>query len=290
MDPRLPTPWMPPPPTHAAISRVYYEHLRQPNLSALSSWIASSDFGRLPDRPNVALYGDVMLDLTRLIEEFRFEMAAGAMYSIGLESELEKLSATQADGFAALGMPSSVRAVLSGYAAPVPLPLELLMNPAMSIPGTHLLGGWWAAQLFDSALVRGLSAMDRLAALLCCVDGGKVNPDWPPAMRPKTLSSLVRWKDSNEVAELRKLITGEIYDFVLTMRDSLVHRRRKPMVLHGDHITFRTRDDGVEERVTGITSDDQLALGLAFYNDTLVPACALVGRMIAPDYTGESRD
>ena len=279
--------WTPAPNVRLSVDNMCMNYLAEPDLRPLSSWIAKGDFGR-GARPNFHIYSDILLDLTRLIEEFRFEMAVGAMYAEGLEPELTELNNSETTGFAAYGMPASVKALLSGYSARTPSPYDLLTSPASRISGSRLLGGWWAAQLLDSALIRGRSAMDRLAALLFCADDAQLDPNHLPAMAPETIKKLKSWAGTAEIAELQTTLADETYEFVRSMRDGLVHRKRKPMVLHGDHVLVAPDEGGdPAQNVAGISPDIQIALGLAFYNETLVPTLALVGRMISPDYEPE---
>jgi hypothetical protein len=79
-----------------------------------------------------------------------------------------------ADG---MTVPTAVQALLAPYLRPNPAPGELIGRPGQPFAGHRVLGGWWAAQLFDSSLIRGLSCLDRLAIMLHCAAGKDLTRD-----------------------------------------------------------------------------------------------------------------
>lgn len=61
-------------------------------------------------------------------------------------------------------------ALLAGYGQNNFPPDQLLLNPTAALGGHRVLSGWWAAQLLDSAIIRGIAVLDRVAILLHCID------------------------------------------------------------------------------------------------------------------------
>lgn len=112
----------------------------------------------------------MLFDLSQLAEEFRFLTSAGALYSLGLQEQVAAAIPDVTAPGADIAVPVVVCALLAGYMRPMPPPSVLLHDPGQSIAGHRVLGGWWAARLFDSALIRGMPAFDRLAVLLFCAD------------------------------------------------------------------------------------------------------------------------
>lgn len=272
--------WMPNADSQVFAARVFREDLEPPNLDSLRNWIVRG--GMDDDRANSALYDDALYDLTKLLEEFRYEAAVACLYSTGLREEIGLLASEQHEGLNALGLPVKVRALLSGYAA-TPSPIDLFRQPAEGIPGLRILGGWWAAQLYDSALLRGMSVLDRLMTLLYCVDGQIINSKSMPSFRAGSMRGLLRWAERDEWIVLRELLGNPIFESVKSYRDGLVHRRREPMELHGDHVVGGWNDDGTNTLRRGGAADMHLVLVLDFYKLIMLPAFACVSALIDTD-------
>ena len=95
-----------------------------------------------------------------------------------------------------------------------------MTHPNQSIAGHRVLGGWWAAQHFDSALIRGLACLDRLAILLHCAAGKPFDRDRQtkelrlPAFRTNYLQALADAYDPTRGDKLTALLDHEIFKLV----------------------------------------------------------------------------
>jgi len=158
--------WLPDPQVEAKAAGIFYDDLPPLSVGRLSGWLAHRLELRAAEHSyDFDLYADALFDLSQLGEEFRFQAAAGALYSLGLQDQIAAAIPAEPMEGAGIGVPTVVRALLAAYMRPTPSPSALLHDPGQSIAGHRVLGGWWAAQLFDSALIRGMSALDRLAIL-----------------------------------------------------------------------------------------------------------------------------
>jgi hypothetical protein len=233
---------------------------------------------------DLELYTDALFDLSRLAEEFRFLASAGALYSLGLQEQIAAAIPDEIALGAGIAVPTVVRALLAGYMRPMPPPSALLHDPGQPVAGHRVLGGWWAAQLFDSALIRGMSALDRLAVLLFCADQQPITPNKHgdlvlPAFRRSWLRRLRRWDGRPEWSQLLDILDHPVFTLVKRYRDGFVHQRRTPMQLHGEHATttFPSKSQTATE---GISAELHLAMVLGFYDLVLRPSCEMVGILI----------
>ena len=159
--------------------------------------------------------------------------------------------------------------------------MELLRDPTQDISNFRLLGGWWAGQLLDSALIRGRSSLDRLMTLLQYVHVVKVR-DRLPGFEPQEFDKLISWADDADLNALRNLFSNPIFEYGKSMRDGLIHRQRQPSALHGDHVAnVEISANAPDGRALGMTPSMHLQITLAYYNEVLVTACALAGNLIA---------
>lgn len=224
-------------------------------------------------------YADALIDLTRLLEEVRFEAAVGSLYASGVRDELRTLHEKMKEPPHNLGFSNKARAILAGSIATGAPPSQLIFSPERSIAGARVLGGWWSAQLYDSAMMRGVAVLDRLVTLLFYTEGLTVNPDWTPAFRDRTLNKLNEWRQEPEWADLVGLLKNELFLLAKGYRDGLVHRVRYAAELHGDYVIGRFREDGHEQE-EGFASNMHFAIVAGFYNEVLAPATALVTALI----------
>jgi len=224
-------------------------------------------------------YADALIDLTRLLEEVRFEAAIGSLYATGVREELRTMSEKLSQPPHSAGFSNKARAILAGSIAIGAQPSQLIFDPGANIPGVRVLGGWWAAQLYDSAIMRGVSALDRLVTLLYSVEGLPIDPDWTPSFKKRTLQKLQGWTHEPEWAELVALLQSEVFELAKGYRNGLVHRVRYATELHGDYLIGRFRENGHEQEA-GFASNLHLAMVAAFYNDVLSPATAAVTTLV----------
>jgi len=173
-------------------------------------------------------------------------------------------------------MTSMIRALLAPYSGFLPMPSKLISEPTAPTPGLRILGGWWAGQLIDSAILRGLSALDRVATILFLAADQPISETRMPAFRSDELRKLRNSYAGEEWNRLRELTHHELFLFVKDYRDGFIHRQRKPMQLHGDHTTFGA--DGTIYQ--GIEASMHFALLPALHQHVMRPACELAGRLV----------
>ena len=106
-----------------------------------------------------------MLDLTRLLEEIRFEVALAGLLLLDYTHKLERGAAPKIDK-PDLPMGIEAEALLRRLMREIPAPDELFRNPYAELSGRRILGRWFAGQLLDSVLYRTVASCDRLAILL----------------------------------------------------------------------------------------------------------------------------
>lgn len=279
------TAWLPGPGVEAKVASIFYDDLPTLDVSRLSDWLAHRlDIPSNERSDDLGLYTDALFDLSQLAEEFRFLASAGALYSLGLQDQIAAAIPDETVPGGGIAVPTVVRALLAGYMRPTPPPSALLHDPGQAIAGHRVLGGWWAAQLLDSALIRGMSALDRLAVLLFCADRQPIKANKHgdlalPAFRKSWLKQLKRWDECPEWSKLLEILDHPVFTLVKRYRDGFVHQRRTPMQLHGEHAT--TTLPSVSQKTTeGISAELHLAMVLGFYNLVLRPSCELVGTLI----------
>jgi len=279
------TAWLPGPEVEAKVASIFYDDLPTLNVSRPSDWLAHRLDTPSDERSdNLDLYTDALFDLSQLAEEFRYLASAGALYSLGLQDQIAAAIPDETAPGVGIAVPTVVRALLAGYMQPTPPPGALLHDPGQSIAGHRVLGGWWAAQLLDSALIRGMSALDRLAVLLFCADQQPIKANKHgdlvlPAFRKSWLKQVTRWDECSEWSKLLEILEHPVFALVKRYRDGFVHQRRTPMQLHGEHATttFPSQSQGTTK---GISAELHLAMVLGFYDLVLRPSCELVGTVI----------
>lgn len=272
-----PIAWMPEPLALDAAAIVYEEVLSQIDIIGLNIGI--------PHGKGVALYegegyADALIDLSRLLEEYRFEVGVAALYAAGVKDQLAAVRDVMAQPPHHAGFSNKARAILAGVIAQGAPPSGLITNPGGEISGMRVLGGWWAAQLYDSALMRGMAVLDRLVTLLFYVEGLPVDPDWTPAFRERTVRKLQSWTDEPEWVTFTALLNHELFIMAKRYRDGLVHRVRDAAELHGDFLVGRFRPEGHEQTV-GFGGDVHFAMVAAFYNEVLRQAVSDTAALIS---------
>lgn len=257
--------------------------LHEPDLEPIVNWISINSIDASPPHRHSDRFAEAVVELQRLLEEFRFEVGVGAMYAYGVRGELTDLHKKHTTGMAATGMPRTVMALLAPDIQKTPPPLALLREPTLIMSGNRVLGGWWAAQQLDSALIRGMASLDRLAVLLYCAADKDIG-DKAPAFRLGWLREVKMWEHQGEWEALLNLVESEFFKWVTDfVRNGFVHRSRAPLELHGDHTTIRPAElDASTEVFEGITADTHLAIPRALYGNIILEACRLTGALIAP--------
>lgn len=225
-------------------------------------------------------YADALIDLSRLLEEYRFEAVIAAIYAAGVKDQLAAVRDVMARPPHNAGFSNKARAILAGIIAQGAPPLDLITNPENEMSGMQVLGGWWAAQLYDSALMRGVAVLDRLVTLLFYVEGLPVDPDWTPAFRERTVRKLTSWTAEPEWSTFTALLHHELFVMAKGYRDGLVHRVRDAAELHGDFLVGRFRTGG-HEQTTGFGGDVHFAMVAGFYNEVLRRAVSDTAALIS---------
>jgi len=276
-------PWFADPDLDVLSAQILRVDLAQPNLEPLATYLADH-IKQDPPEKRIELFGDALFDLSRLLEEYAYGAAVAATYLKATEEARRDLHTKQLQGLKAVPMTSIIRALLSPYSGFLPMPSTLISEPTVPAPGLRILGGWWAGQLIDSAILRGLSSLDRVATILFLVADQPINETKMPAFRPEELRKLRNSYEGEDWESLRELTHHELFLFVKDYRDGFIHRQRKPMQLHGDHTTFGA--DGTIYQ--GIEASMHFALLGAFHEHVIRPACELAGRLVGVAKTGDS--
>ncbi|GAA2750199.1 hypothetical protein [Amnibacterium kyonggiense] len=267
--------WDPPREAIEVSTRIFEEELAPPSLEGFMLGIDRSMAAPVEGD----LYDDALNDLVRLVDEYRFEVATAALYIEALGRELALLNETSRTA-AHLGISPKAMAFLSSNVSTYTPPHVLLESPETRIPATRLLGGWWAGQLIDSALLRGLSSLDRVATMLALRDGSTLDANRLPVFRRDSLKKLRRWRGQAEWDRLRGLLNHPLFDYVKQYRDGFVHRRREPIELHGEHVAVWRGEDGKSGIYRGMDPGMQLGLAVEFFRLVLSPAVEAAGALI----------
>lgn len=263
--------------------KIYLEEMPLIDFSGLTAGVSRTRDAK----PMNHLYDEALVDFARLLEEYRFEVAVGAAYAIGLREELHGLKDRQSELPYSLGLVPKAAALLTPYAAGPRNPMDIFIRPGDQTTYFRILGGWWAAQLFDSAILRGLSTLDRVAGMLFVHSGTAFNPERMPVFRSKELAKIKRWRGDEAWEALRALTQDPIFTLTQNYRDGFVHRQRFASHLHGEFTRLATGADGSLASSAGIDPDTHLAIALAFYNQILAAAVAHAGKLISSERTSE---
>jgi hypothetical protein len=231
------------------------------------------------------VHAAVLTDLCALVEEMRFEIAFGSMIIADFEAAVAAGAATRnepddSNPVAQLGMLIEHVAVLRQFGAPTPSPTRLFDEPYEHMAGHRVLGTWLAAQLFDSAWYRGISALDRLATLLWTRTEPEIQPDQQyPSFTPQWMKDLRReYETYPEWADLMRVCADPLLAKIRRLRDQFTHRVRMASKLHGAH---RTAYLSGRQVVEGEDSGIHESIALALYDRYLREAARLVRQLFA---------
>jgi hypothetical protein len=233
--------------------------------------------------PLLRAYVDAYIDLHRLLEEIRFEVALASLLIEDRRVKLARGELAEPERPALPGpIPMESIALLQRYMREPPGPPDLFADPYEEISGDRVLGDWFAAQLLDSALFRALAACDRLAILLWVRAGRDIKTtkrgrERHPAFTPPYLDLLARnYGEQAEWPELRALADNELFTFTKELRDGFTHSRRLVSELHGERVVAYA----MEPPMRGVEASEHRALALAFYDVILRPAIGLSGVLL----------
>lgn len=240
-----------------------------------------------PTSLHLSVFSDALKDFSQFIEEIRFEIGLADIYLVSVVDEVNAMF--KENSATSVQMSREVMALISPYMASTPTPKNLFENPKMSITKFRILGGWYAAQLLDSALLRCISALDRISIMLWCVAGMEF-PKYRsgdlklPSFRLDTLNKLSQVFDKFDIwPSLLDIVDDEILRIALPHRNGYVHSRRPPMLLHGEFSAV-TDVGGQRRSVESIDAKEHMAQVLAFYLHILTPA-ASASQLLVRDLT-----
>lgn len=240
------------------------------------------------------LYADSLFDLSRLLEEIRFEVAFATMLTSDFRFRNPLPDPNPDSALPAMALSMEILAVLSSYAAAPPSPSLLAKHLHSPMSGGRHLSRWLAGQLLDSAMLRSLSVLDRVTTLLRIRAGLGIHTRSDgsyrlPSFNKHELKALSATYAANSAwAPLKAVCSGELFQFIKRYRDGAVHQRRWPSELHGEStVTYwdpgAPREDGepVEYQSQGMSASDHIGLNLATWKLVLRPAVEAGGALIS---------
>jgi hypothetical protein len=240
-------------------------------------------------------YSDALIDLGELRDEIRMHIALGALYVYDFNERLKtgEASIPQMHSFTAAGMPVDVLATYSTYSVPVFNPSTLFRSPHASMSKYRVMSLWLAAQLFDDALFRAITAMDRVAILLWCaaerpIRKNKAGVEHFPAFRSQYLDQLddSYGAMSKEWRAMKALVESDLFETTKNLRDNFTHRWRERSALHGAIPT--TYDDGAgTSSTTEALMTAQEHLDLVVKAHRIVDAAAVIAIPLVSHAVGE---
>jgi hypothetical protein len=185
-------------------------------------------------------------------------------------------------------VPVEVLALLAGHVPPTRA-FVLTQDLHAEIPGPRYMSRWLAGQLLDSALVREISALDRLSALvyLAAVESKTTDRgEWfAPILSEKGLKDAADHSQDREAwSALMALASDEVTVWLREhIRNAFIHRRRWPSALTSEAVAVYSYLDENGEYVrgerNGLRAPQHLALVRMTWEEVLTPSVALVQRL-----------
>lgn len=246
----------------------------------------------IPDPALRAHYFDALLELHRLLEEYRFHVSLAHLLvlDIGPSIEAGLAEPRRLDPMvdAAGGMPDESRALLLPYMREAPSAVELFDEPHLLTTGGRRLSGWFGGQLIDDALVRGIAALDRIATMLWVRVSRPIattarGVPLLPGFSRHTLDKLNRAYTDADWQTLVDLTDHVLFAQVKRIRNDFTHARRIASELHGERYVSRYFGDPMQ----GLDAGLHLALGVGFYALILVPAVDAARALLREGPEGE---
>lgn len=174
-----------------------------------------------------------------------------------------------------------------------PSPSALATDLHQGISGKRELSRWLAGQLLDSALLRAVAALDRVAAMLhLCAglpletarDGSARMPAFNAGDLGRVRPAYNRQPQSDALFEV---VDHPVYQLLKRFRNGNTHQRRWPSELHGERTVLYWDDGPATEGgvsgprwVEGLSAQDHFAVSLAVWNLVLRPAVELGGSLV----------
>jgi hypothetical protein len=140
-------------------NRMELEHYAPPSFDGLSDavfWHDDNPQELISDRDLHRTHLDALMDLHRLVEEYRFEalLALTLLRDYVIKRDRGDAPTVKLTGdprMDAVPLPAEALAVQQRYSRP-PTAAELFADPHRQIAGSRILSRWFAGQLIDSAL------------------------------------------------------------------------------------------------------------------------------------------
>jgi hypothetical protein len=232
-------------------------------------------------RASFRAYIDAYIDLFRLRDEVRFEIAHAALLLWDYDEKFAKGAAPpRHESGLPLPLPAESIALLLRETSAPPSPVQLYLDPHVEMSGHRIMSDWFSGQLLDGALVRAVAACDRLATMLWTraevpIETTKAGKERRPAFRtpvPRELRD--KYAGAPGWDDVVALASDKRFDLTKDLRDDFTHARRLESALHGEQFTVLAQD---QELVQGVDGAEHLTIVLDFYNEVLRPATAATG-------------
>jgi hypothetical protein len=266
----------------AAVNELHRE-LRVVPFDHIASWAGGIrvDAMHIFDPSLRHRYSDAVRDLVHFIEEIRFEIAFGALLVWDWEA---RRSSDEGSDLPPTPMPVEALALLAGFMAEPPTPVEVFRDPHFEMSGNRVLSLWVAGQMLDSAMYRSIAALDRLAIILWVRAGRELSDESYPAFRTQSLGKLNDFYVGDAWDELRGLLEHPIWSLAKDLRDVYTHRHRYGADLLGTtDVLYDDESEGFPTAIAArLSMDEHLAILRAFYDLVLRPAIRLTGEVVGP--------
>lgn len=274
-----------------------YLDFGQLDLTTYSEGLISAEPGHaplLPSREERETYSDALHDLHRLLEEIPFQVGFAVMLLVDFRVRRDRNEITVEDRPQRPTMMSAeLTAAIANYMRPPPPPSRLTSDLHCTMAGHRQLSRWLAAQLLDSATLRSLSCLDRVATMLHLRAGLAIRkqadgrPRLPSFNRPELRTLESYYESGSAWKPFEGVLDNPIYGLIKQVRDGTVHQRRWPSELHGEP-WIAYWDAGAQLGPTrgplrvdeGLTAADHVALLRGTWAEVVRPVVELGGRLL----------
>jgi hypothetical protein len=235
---------------------------------------------------NNAIFEDALYDLSQLLDEIRIEHSLAVVYITALRKELLAVHGETPE----LILDTTAKALLTVFQDRHNLPSDVFLRPKEEISGERILGGWFAGQLFDSAIIRCFAVLDRIMIMMACVADvtfkpQKSDPDvlsYPSFNRSGTNKVALFYENDPLWKDFVSLLDDEIFKLLKRYRNGFMHSRRYASQLHGEHYSDYLAENR-KKRQEGAEPSDHEALPFALYMRIVCPAMDIGGKLIQSD-------
>jgi hypothetical protein len=189
-------------------------------------------------------------------------------------------------------MPVEMLAGLTPFTMAPPSPSAMLDSLHSKVSGGRHLSRWAGAQLLDSAILRSLSCLDRVATMLhlradLAVEMRKDGTRWLPSFTKTEMKRLqLVYEHRPGWGDFAAVRSNPIYGLAKMFRDGTVHHRRWPSELHGEalisYMDVGGPDDDDEPPRTckGMGAQDHLGYLMATWEEVVRPVVESGGRLL----------